>query len=912
MNTATLYPMPVANDTPALPLVRDCPPGGLRPLLAPGGRENYFLPDLQRILFDANEPLARFLPPAKWQVPDRMDRSKSPQVSYSIPDDIIKTARPLTTLPRAEIEAFVAAVHAFVAKGELDAKGVPPFIRQCRAEFRLPNPAVDSLAYWIYGPEFDRRLLILWGCETPGGPSLTIDKAVEFIREREMAWGDKQELELKMAKADPKLGRFLAPRGIDGALTINGTAVPARKLKRMGRITPREWRAFDDAARGFYARAHPEVADVPPFEKELRRDFRLPGPDTVPGDYYQWGAHFVIAIDRWPREATLPLTDDPVLRSAKDPAKPMETTVSAQLKDRQQPAYLRYAKAAAACALLLVIGIIAWLSRPDHTKPTLARENGAVVRDPNTVVLTFSEPVALRTAEPAAPGQDVPPALSFFGNAATIKSETVDPAAPRTVLITTEAPLQDGQKYGISITGVVDRAGNMIDPTSAEFTYYDTRPPELKVDEITADTLSNKRLLFTFTKPISENSLNPANFMIYDAVDGGRRVPLANVYYDPDTKDHTVVAIEAQDEWTGNKWYRFDLGNVTDATAHPNRVREIPEANRHFQYVDKLPPRIREVIANGGERQIELQFSKPINRDLALDLANYVVSDPAGASLTLLPGGSQLNETGDRLTLRLQSGKLSTGRYTIKVLKLADAKGRTPLNGVMERPFQFNDAINPAPPKPLDRPDADKLVKGATQLEVVFDRGLPRDGSVTPARFRLCDRDRHPLPNEVTAVNQPEETPTRVSLTLRDPLDIPGEYLIETNGLSDVFGTAQTEPIYAHFKVKGFVILRSSMIDWRQPPLLQGGRRLVLTFTERVTKESALDLSHYHLQPAVPITQVEEYKPGNEDNPTTVVVLQLAQPAKETITVSVDGLILSAMPSDGPQTLPPATVQANM
>lgn len=905
--------MPLPTEPAALPLVRDCPPGGLRPLLAPGGRENYFSPDLQRILFDVNEPLSRFLPPAKWQVPDRVDRSKSPQVAYSIPDEIIKTAQPLTTLPRAEIEAFVAAVRAFLAKGELDAKGVPPFIRQCRAEFRLPNPAVDPLAYWIYGPEFDRRLLILWGCEAPGGPSLSLDKAVEAIREREMAWTDKQELQLKMAKADPKLGRFLAPRGIDGALTINGTAVPAQKLKRLGQISPREWRAFDDAARGFYARAHPDVADAPPFEKELRRDFRLPGPDTVPGDYYRSGSHFVIAIDRWPKEKTLPLTDDPILRSPEDTAKAAEPTVSAQLKRREQPPYVRYTKVAAALAAVAVIALLGWMMRPDHTKPTLAQNDPAVVRDPSTVVLSFSEPVVIPPPSPAPPDRpDTPPLLSFFGNVATIKSATVDPASPRTVLIVTDAPLRDGEKYGISITGVTDRSGNVIEPTSAEFTYFDARPPELKVDEITADTLSNKRLLFTFTKPISEASLNPSNFMIYDAVDGGRRVPLANVYFEPDTKDHTVVAIEAQDDWTGNKWYRFDLGNVTDASAHPNRVREIPEANRRFQYVDKLPPRIREVIANGGEGVIEVQFSKPIEREPALALDNYVVTDPAGSPLKLLPGGTKLNENGDVLTLRLQSGKLSTGRHTLKVLKLADAKGRTPLTKPVERPFQFNDAVNPAPPRPKDRPDADKLTKGATQLDLAFDRGLPRDGTVTPARFRLCDRDHRPLANEVVAVNVSEENPSRVSLKLKESIDIPGEYTIETNGLSDVFGTPQTQPFYARFKVKGFVVLRSSSLDWKQAPLLQGGRRLVLTLTERVTKTSAQDLSHYHLQPAVPIARLEDFKLGNEDNPTTVIILQLQQPVKETLTVSVDGLILSAMPSDGPQSLPPVNAQANM
>ncbi|MEO6568264.1 MAG: hypothetical protein ABIO94_05835, partial [Opitutaceae bacterium] len=345
-----------SSDSPSLSLIRNCPPGGLRPLMAPGGRENYFSPDLQRLLFGADESISRFLPPASWQVPDRAERAKSPQVVYTIPDEVIKTARPLTTLPRSEIDAFTAAVGSFMAKASLDAKGVPPFVRQCRAEFRLPNPEIDPGAYWVYGPEFDRRLLILWGCEAPASPSLTLEKAVEMISRREMKWQDKQDLALKLARADGKLGRFFAPRAADGSLNVNGAAVPSSKLKRLGRILPKEWRAFEEAAKGYYARARPEVTDVAPFEKELRRDFRVPGPDAAPEIYYRIGSHFVIATDRWMKESTIPLTND----SALPPAEPGEPgsgqTVSTQLKRREQPAYVQYVKLGAAAAGVVLLG----------------------------------------------------------------------------------------------------------------------------------------------------------------------------------------------------------------------------------------------------------------------------------------------------------------------------------------------------------------------------------------------------------------------------------------------------------------------------------------------------------------------------------------------------------------------------
>ena len=144
--SSTNSPLPA----PTIPLVRDCRPGGLRPRLAPGGRDTYFSPDAQRMLFSADDPLARFLPPAKWTMPDRQEKTqdgRSPQVSYTIPDEIIKTASPLTTLPRAEIDAFSDAIAAFLAKARPDAKGVTPFMRQCRQDFRLPNPEFDPGPY---------------------------------------------------------------------------------------------------------------------------------------------------------------------------------------------------------------------------------------------------------------------------------------------------------------------------------------------------------------------------------------------------------------------------------------------------------------------------------------------------------------------------------------------------------------------------------------------------------------------------------------------------------------------------------------------------------------------------------------------------------------------------------------------
>src|SRR5207249_177877 len=141
----------------------------------------------------------------------------------------------------AEIDAFSDAVAAFMAKARPDAKGVTPYIRQCRESFRLPDPDLDPDAYWVYGPEFDRRLLILWGVEQQAGMSLPLERVLEKLLAREMTWADKQALSLKLAlQPDEPMSRFLAPRTTDGGLAVGGTTVSPKKLKRLKTIVPAE------------------------------------------------------------------------------------------------------------------------------------------------------------------------------------------------------------------------------------------------------------------------------------------------------------------------------------------------------------------------------------------------------------------------------------------------------------------------------------------------------------------------------------------------------------------------------------------------------------------------------------------------------------------------------------------------
>ncbi len=870
------------------------------------------------MLFAGDEPIARFLPPAKWTMPDRQQRGQdgsAPQVTYTIPDDIIKTASPLTTLPRAEIDAFSDAIAAFLAKARPDAKGVTPYMRQCRQEFRLPNPELDAEAYWVYGPEFDRRLLILWGCEPQGGASLTLEQVFEQLLAREMSWRDKQNLALKLAlQPGEPIARFLARRTPEGGLQVGTATVPAKKLSRLKTIAPGEWRAFEEAARAYYAKAHPG-GTTPPFERELRREFRLPSLEQVPGDFYSVGGRLAIALDTWPKEMCVTATDDPVLKMLEPSATPFaitapapvsSATLSAQLKARQQPPWVIYAKLAAAAAVVLGTGFGGWWAlRP----PPVPQFLEAQTLDDRTVVLTFSTPIAPATLlpRPAPGGGRADDPLAFFDDKLKIASRSVpSTAAPNKVMVQVDGRFTDGEKYGIAIKNLAPPKGRPIAPSNAEFTYHDRVAPKLLTPS--AGGKSKKNLLLVFSKSIAENSLTPSRFAIYQ-MDGGQRGKRLNVVgaeFDKEDKAGATVMLEASDDFVGGKTYVLDITGVTDRAVKPNPVDEKSGMNREFSYKNVLPPRLTEVVATGGKFEIALTFNSPLELALARDEANYTLIDADKKPLRLLKGGIQVDDAGTTVTLRLEPQRLTAAQHQLTVARMADRQGNV-TKAAIERSFGFNDAADRKPPA-LESVEGTIQKGSVTQedrtLRLKFDRALDAESAADKSHFRVLDSDRRPI--ELQSVAAASDDPTRVVVQLARTIGRAGSYAVETSGLLNVFGVAQLSPATSAFEVKGGSITRPSLADWVQAPLLKsGGQLLVLSIRPRITEESARTLANYEIEPAtVKIAKVESVDLGTDENRVTTVTLRLAAPAREA-TVAVQNLLLEGRKERGPQSLRP-------
>ena len=785
---------------------------------------------------------------------------------------------------------------------------------RCRQEFRLPNPEFDPGAYWVYGPEFDRRLVILWGCEPQAGTSLNLEQLLEKLAACEMSWRDKQDLALKLAlRADEPLSRFLARRTTDGGVQIGGASIPAKKLNRLKTLTPGEWRAFDEAARAYYAKAHPG-GTASPFERELRREFRLPSLEKVPADFYIVGGKLVIALDTWTREVCVPAIDDPVLKSSASPDRPSPMTapagdsnLSAQLKLRQQPPWVFYAQLAAAVVVLAGAGLGTWWAmRP----PPVPQFLEAQILDDRTVALTFSTPIAIASLQPkpAADGGRADDPLTFFDDKMKIVGRKVDDASsPQRIVVRVEGSFADGEKYGIAIKNLAHPKGGTIAPSNAEFTYYDRLAPNLVTPS--AGGKSKKNLLLVFDKPIAEASLTPSRFAIYQ-VDGGQRGKRLNVVgaeYDKEDKAGTTVLLEANDDFVGGKTYVIDITGVTDRAVKPNPVDEKSGMNRLFPYMNVLPPRLTDVVAMGGKFEIALTFNSPLDLTLARDEGNYAVFDSDKKPVRLLKGGTRVDDTGTTVTLRLEPQRLTSAQHSVTVAKMADRQGNA-TKVAIEKEFGFNDAPDRKAPAVLSVEGTNQkgsVTREDRTLRLQFDRAVDRESAGDKARYRVIDGDRRSI--AIESVAQASDDASRVVLQLAGPITRAGGYSVETSGQVNVFGVVQLSATVTSFEVKGGSVTQPSLADWAQPPLVKAsGQLLVLSIRPRITEESARELANYEFEPAtVKLQKVEDFDLGTDENRVTTITLRLAAPVQDSFTVSAKNLYLEGRKERGPQALRP-------
>ena len=85
----------------------------------------------------------------------------------------------MNRVPRAEYDRLQAALEAFKRKAENP--HTDPNARRIIEKFCLPDPSQNPELYRLHGSTWNRRLLVLWGCEKEQGTSLTPAAALQRL-----------------------------------------------------------------------------------------------------------------------------------------------------------------------------------------------------------------------------------------------------------------------------------------------------------------------------------------------------------------------------------------------------------------------------------------------------------------------------------------------------------------------------------------------------------------------------------------------------------------------------------------------------------------------------------------------------------------------------------------------------------
>jgi hypothetical protein len=864
---------------PALSPNRDIRPGAHQVLLTANGRDTFYLLELQRAITGYGSPLARFLPAANYLAGDRA-AGKSAGVTFTLAPADIPAARPLRcsgaslpgalALTRSEIDAFRQGVKRFLST----ASDLTPLQQQCRRDFRLPDPVREPDAYWVIGSGFDRRLIILWGCERFARTSVPLDRVVAHLETCEMGREDKYQLGLQLAlKREEPLSRFLGLAKKDGTgLKLNGDGqfISAKTLKRFTSLGRSEFASFDAAALAYAAKALDPATSS--FEAEIRREFVLPSLGTAADRFLLNGSRLLIDASMFDLAQGVPPA--PLGDEVDEAALPLNRQLASRVKFQGMP-YV-YAGGGLAAAAALSFGFIFF--GPDRAAPlhldTEARNN-------REIAVRFSEP--LSAAIPA-------DAIAFVGDSRKIAALRRDPADSSRLIVVPEAPLADGEAYALDLTGALaDGAGNALVRTTAEFKFLDSQAPRLVARTgVSAGGRSARDLVLTFDKPLDQASLTPSALSIRPVSSGeaGRAVRIERVEFDSDAPEGTRVIVTADEEFKSRRPYQLDIRDFRDRAVRPNRVQL---ENFAFEYKDILAPGVREVVAAGSTYTVQLQFSKPVDPATALAPESYEIL-PAGMGakpLQLLAGGLSLDEVGSHVTLRLERTLLSPGQHKLIVKQAADRQGNR-LERPLERSFAFGDAGTRGAPVITERPASDEQ---SSTLSLVFDRGLSPAAANDPARFRILNSDGVESGLEVKqAVSSADDT-RRVTLTLSRPPRGGELYYVRTQGLEDIFGTRQTEPATKDFRPLTMTIKPLLTLQLSNPPRLRGRSQVTLRFNDVMTSSSVGNVTNYRVLPQTPIQRVEhKIESGPDGRKFSEVTLHFSAPITGEVKVGANNL----------------------
>ena len=827
----------------------------------PDALGSYLQREVYRALFSRKEPLARFLVPAQLSGP----QVKPPKVEFDFEGRAAAEFVRMKHVSRSEIAAFKAAAAEFLRKADPNAEDkITPHERELRLHFRLPDPAEEPDAYWLHGPPNDRKLVILWGCEFRQNSSLPLlpgkgiapgASLLERLEACATPWAGLQAaaLELLQKNKEP-LAAFIAqpvldPKGQLKAVTVGGRQLPAEAVSVPRYLPKDDVRRLRQAARDFYAKAHPDDTSTSAYEKELRSALRFPDPGKKPRAYVIVKTpegkrlHALIAGTETVAETAPVVADDilnlPGSEIGPDGAAFTATPVVDQLMTRLAPVR-KFAMIGVAAVALLAAGV--WMSGVFVPKVPPQLLKASAENTPTQVTVDFSEPIvpdSFFSAEEIAarehPGP-VAPRRNFQlddadGEHIEIKAIAAGGADPKQVVLTT-ARLDDSKDYTLTVQNVADRHGNVLAAKAqVRLNYVDTLPPKLAGDP-SADGSDDHQIVVQFNKPLDDRfSTMPANFSIPGFI-------VTKVQADPDNP--ATLVLRANNPFKTGERYTLTISGVTDRARRPNSIRE--PVTVEFPYINHIPPKVQEIRADKTQVEMQVYFSEPVQKGGAETPGNYVISSPGQTDFT----ATSARLLDDLRTVQLRTPALANGKdYTLKVLNIEDRA--TPPNKLADNTtVKFAYTGKPDFDAPVI---ADVAVRGdGLRITVVFDKPLDPASVADAEHFRLND----PTVKIVQVALKPND-PKAVLLTPDQSLQETKSYRLTVSGVADLVGNVVKEQTSKAFAGPGLSISLVDVLGIATVETAPDGLSMTVTFTDEIDVTSARNKAAYAIStPSAP------------------------------------------------------------
>lgn len=635
-------------------------------------------------------------------------------------------------------------------------------------------------------------------------------------------------------------------------------------------LTKAEIDAFKQAVADFKT-----GATTNPQYQQYRQEFRLPDPKLEPNAYWvvgQGANRRLLILWGCERFARTSVTPEHV-------ADYLEKNCDVDVvKKSPLPKVL-----AVVAVLAVAAGAGAYVLLSTDSTPPVVKDVASA--GGNTIEVTFNEAL-----DPGVPAK----AVAFADDKLRVSALALSPSDPSVLVVTTESPVIDGEKYVLILTEAIkDKAGNALQRIDATLDFNDAIPPKL-VPEIgvSAGSGSVRELLLTFDKIINEASLNPKNLTIRPVVDGepGKAMRIDDIAYDPATPGGRRLLVTTEEDFQGRRQYALAIRGLTDTAVRPNRV-DIEE--HRFEYLDVLPPSIRAVTATGAIHTVEIEFSKPLDPAAALNPDNYAITPPGDGAqpLAILQGGITADDRGRIITVRLEPATLPPGNLRLVINNLADRDGNK-LREPLERVFSFTDAATRAAPQIASV----EVAANSNRLTLTFDRGVA-PSSVAASNFHILDSNRAPSTITVTAATIAADDTRRVALTLSTAPAGGIAYHVVSNNLTDTFGTRQVDASRKDFRAPGIAVAMIN-IPFASPPELVDGNQLRLRFNVELTNESATEARNYNIQPdaPAPLRVEHQVKKSQDGTAASEVLLVFSSVLKGDITVGAQNLAVQGQP----------------